>query len=156
MTLSRAHPDLAVTWVVLAANGSRVAEACASAQAFLRDADALDVRIHEFRDGFLPHVGGEVKEVFEGLKGVRPDLVFTHSRHDLHQDHRLACELTWNTFRDHLILEYEIPKYGGDLGAPNVFVPIVESLVEEKLRLILEYYKASVTSTGSTTSSFAD
>lgn len=140
IALSRARPGLALTWVVLAAPGDRAAEARASAQAFLARADASDVRIHEFRDGFLPYVGGEVKEVFEELKEVRPDVVFTHARHDLHQDHRLACELTWNTFRNHLILEYEIPKYDGDLGSPNVFVPLEESLVEEKLRLLRDHY----------------
>lgn len=140
IALSRARPGLALTWVVLAAPGDRAAEARASAQAFLADADVLDVRIHEFRDGFLPYVGGEVKEVFEELKEVRPDLVFTHTRHDLHQDHRLACELTWNTFRNHLILEYEIPKYDGDLGSPNVFVPLEEFLVEEKLRVLRDHY----------------
>jgi LmbE family N-acetylglucosaminyl deacetylase len=140
IALSRARPGLALTWVVLAAPGDRAAEARASARAFLADAGGSDVRVHEFRDGFLPYVGGEVKEVFEELKDVRPDLVFTHTRRDLHQDHRLACELTWNTFRNHLILEYEIPKYDGDLGAPNVFVPLEESLVEEKLRILRDHY----------------
>ena len=81
--------------------------------------------MHGFRDGFLPYVGGEVKEVFEDLKRrVDPQVVFTHAGYDFHQDHRLACELTWNTFRNHLILEYEIPKVDGDLGRPNVFVPL--------------------------------
>ncbi len=140
LALTRAHPGLAVTWVVLAAAGARGAEAKASAVGFLADAGSSDVRVHEFRDGFLPYLGGEVKDVFEGLKTVEPDLVLTHARDDLHQDHRLACELTWNTFRDHLILEYEIPKYDGDLGAPNVFVPIDESLADEKLRLLREHY----------------
>jgi LmbE family N-acetylglucosaminyl deacetylase len=140
IALRRARPGLALTWVVLAAPGDRAAEAHASAEAFLATVDGSDVRIHEFRDGFLPYVGGEVKEVFEGLKEVRPDLVFTHTRHDLHQDHRLACELTWNTFRNHLILEYEIPKYDGDLGSPNIFVPLDEPLVEEKLRLLRDHY----------------
>jgi LmbE family N-acetylglucosaminyl deacetylase len=126
--------------VVLAAPGERAGEARASAQAFLQSAGEADVRVHEFRDGFLPYLGGEVKDVFEGLKETRPDLVFTHTRHDLHQDHRLACELTWNTFRNHLILEYEIPKYDGDLGSPNVFVPLDEALVEEKLRVLRDHY----------------
>jgi LmbE family N-acetylglucosaminyl deacetylase len=140
IALGRARPGLALTWVVLAAPGDRGAEARASAQAFLANADTSDVRIHGFRDGFLPYDGGEVKEVFEQLKEVQPDLVFTHTRHDLHQDHRLACELTWNTLRDHLILEYEIPKYDGDLGSPNVFVPLEESLVEEKLRVLRDHH----------------
>ena len=78
-----------------------------------------------FRDGFLPYLGGEVKDVFEELKGrVDPQLVLTHAGYDFHQDHRLACELTWNTFRNHLILEYEIPKVDGDLGRPNFYVPL--------------------------------
>jgi LmbE family N-acetylglucosaminyl deacetylase len=140
IALSRARPGLSLTWVVLAAPGDRAAEARASARAFLADAEGSAVRVHEFRDSFLPYVGDEVKEVFEELKDVQPDLVFTHARHDLHQDHRLACELTWNTFRNHLILEYEIPKYDGDLGSPNVFVPLEESLVEEKLRILRDHY----------------
>jgi LmbE family N-acetylglucosaminyl deacetylase len=140
LALTRARPGLSVTWVVLAAAGARADEARASAADFLADAGSSDVQVHEFRDGFLPYVGGEVKEVFEGLKPVEPDVVFTHAREDLHQDHRLACELTWNTFRDHLILEYEIPKYDGDLGAPNVFVPIEDALVDEKLSLLREHY----------------
>ncbi len=140
LALIRATPGLSLTWVVLAAPGKRAAEARASAEAFLAGALASDVRVHEYRDGFLPYVGAEVKDIFEGLKDVRPDLVFTHTRHDLHQDHRLACELTWNTFRDHAILEYEIPKYDGDLGSPNVFVPLDESLVENKLRLLRDHY----------------
>ena len=140
IALTEARPDVALTWVVLAAHGTRAEEARSSARAFLPDATEPDVQVHEFRDGFLPYVGGEVKGVFEGLKEVRPDLVLTHTRHDLHQDHRLACELTWNTFRDHLILEYEIPKYDGDLGSPNVFVPLTEETVEKKLRLLREHY----------------
>jgi len=142
LALTRARPGLEVTWVVLAASGKRAEEARRSASDFLAAAGSADVHLHEFRDGFLPYVGGEVKEVFEGLKEVEPDLVFTHTRHDLHQDHRLACELTWNTFRDHLILEYEIPKYDGDLGSPNVFVPLDEALVEEKLRLLDAHHES--------------
>ena len=140
LALTRARPGLRVTWVVLAAGGPRADEARASAGSFLADAGSSDIHVHGFRDGFLPYVGGEVKDVFEGLKDVEPDLILTHARDDLHQDHRLACELTWNTFRDHLILEYEIPKYDGDLGAPNVFVPLEPELVDEKLRLLREHY----------------
>ncbi len=140
--LTRAGGNITVTWVVLAAPDVRADEARAGAEAFLANAGARDVRIHDFRDGFLPYSGTSVKEVFEDLKPVRPDLVFTHTRHDLHQDHRLACELTWNTFRNHLVLEYEIPKYDGDLGAPNVFVSLSEEQVEEKLRLIRDAYSS--------------
>jgi LmbE family N-acetylglucosaminyl deacetylase len=138
LALTRARPDLHITWVVLAAPDSRAEEAKSSAEQFLAAADSAEVFVHEFRDGFLPYVGGQVKEVFESLKAVEPDLILTHTRHDLHQDHRLACELTWNTFRDHLILEFEIPKYDGDLGTPNVFVPLGEEMVAEKLRLVRE------------------
>jgi LmbE family N-acetylglucosaminyl deacetylase len=138
LALIRARPDLHVTWVVLAASDARAREARSSAEQFLAGAGSAEVLVHEFRDGFLPYLGREVKEVFERLKVVEPDLVLTHTRHDLHQDHRLACELTWNTFRDHLILEFEIPKYDGDLGTPNVFVPLAQELVEEKLRLVRE------------------
>jgi LmbE family N-acetylglucosaminyl deacetylase len=141
----RARSDLEVTWVVLSASGDRTDEAKAGAEAFLRDAAHADVRVHEFRDGFLPYAGEAVKEAFEELKGVRPDVVFTHTRHDLHQDHRLAAELTWNTFRDHLILEYEIPKYDGDFGSRNVYVPLAEEIVEEKVRLLRTHYPTQST-----------
>ena len=133
--------EIEVTWVVLATDGVRGDEARASANAFLQDTAAHSVQCHGFRDGYLPYVGGEVKDVFEELKReVDPELVLTHGRSDLHQDHRLVCELTWNTWRDHLILEYEIPKYDGDLGSPNLFVPVSEELAREKARLILESF----------------
>jgi LmbE family N-acetylglucosaminyl deacetylase len=144
LALTRARPGVSVTWVVLAASGERAAEARASASAFLAEAASADVRVHEFRDGFLPYEGGAVKELFEALKPLDPDLVLTHCRTDLHQDHRLACELTWNTFRDHFVLEYEIPKYDGDLGSPNVFVALAEDQVEEKVRLLREHYRSQL------------
>ena len=140
LKLSRRRPEVVVTWVVLASSAERADEARASAADFLGDAGTSDIRVHDFRDGFLPYVGGEVKEIFEGLKSVEPDAIFTHSRHDLHQDHRLACELTWNTFRDHLILEYEVPKYDGDLGSPNVFVPLDADTVDRKLELLAAHH----------------
>jgi LmbE family N-acetylglucosaminyl deacetylase len=140
LALTRARPGVHVTWVVLSAAGQRAREAEACARAFLAAAGHADVSVHGFRDGFLPYIGAEVKDVFESLKDLAPDLVFTHTRHDLHQDHRLACELTWNTFRDHLVLEYEVPKYDGDFGSPNVFVPLSDELVDEKLRLLDAHY----------------
>ena len=140
LALTRKRP-LHVTWVVIAASGTRADEARQSAEAFLTDAANADVRILEFRDSFLPYDGGKVKEAFEDLKDVDPDLVLTHTRHDLHQDHRLACELTWNTFRNHLILEYEVPKFDGDVGVPNVFVPLETELVDTKVDLIGKYFQ---------------
>ena len=143
LALTRTRPDLELTWVVLGAHGRREREARASAEAFVGPATSSEVVVHGFRDGFFPYVGGEVKDVFEDLKSrLDPDLILTHGRHDLHQDHRLVCELTWNTWRDHLILEYEIPKYDGDLGTPNVFVPVSEDLVREKARLVLDAFES--------------
>ncbi len=144
LALTRQRPALHVTWVVIAASGSRAEEARESANAFLTDATDTDIRVLGFRESFLPYIGGEVKEAFETLKDVEPDLILTHTRHDLHQDHRLACELTWNTFRDHLILEYEIPKYDGDIGVPNVFVPLEDELVDAKVDLIGRHFPSQV------------
>lgn len=137
LTLTRAIPDLAVHWVVLAASGRREEEARASAEAFLSSAGTARVTVHGFRDGFLPYEGAQVKEAFEEMKeAVEPQLVLTHRADDYHQDHRLACELTWNTFRRHTILEYEIPKVDGDLGRPNVFVRLTEEVALEKVDLL--------------------
>jgi LmbE family N-acetylglucosaminyl deacetylase len=141
LQLLRANPELEVDWVVLAAQGEREAEARASAAAFLAGAASAAVEVHGFRDGFLPYVGAEVKDIFEQLKSrPSPQLVFTHAGYDFHQDHRLVSELTWNTFRDHAILEYEIPKYDGDLGRPNVFVPLDDEIVEKKLALLERHF----------------
>ncbi|HZO62084.1 MAG TPA: PIG-L deacetylase family protein [Gaiellaceae bacterium] len=141
LSLTRALPGLRVTWVVLSAHGEREREARASAAAFLAAAGAAEVEVHDFRDGFLPYLGGAVKEAFEALaERVDPQLVFTHAREDLHQDHRLAGELTWNTFRDHLVLEFEVPKLDGDLGRPNVFFPLSEAVAEEKIALLHRHF----------------
>jgi LmbE family N-acetylglucosaminyl deacetylase len=143
LALTRAHPELQVTWVVFGAQGVREDEAWASGEAFLEAAERSEVIVHGFRDGFFPYLGGEIKDVFEDLKArVSPDIIFTHTRHDLHQDHRLVCELTWNTWRDHLILEYEIPKFDGDLGAPNVFVPIAHEVATQKVALLTESFES--------------
>lgn len=127
-----------VHWVVFTSNEVREREARRSAQRFLARAHASTVRVERFRDGFLPYDGAEVKEVFEALKSVAPDLIFTHRGDDAHQDHRLVAELTWNTFRDHSILEYEIPKYDADLRQPNVFVPLASAIRRRKVRAVLD------------------
>jgi LmbE family N-acetylglucosaminyl deacetylase len=129
-----------VGWVVLTAAGERAEEAQASAAAFLKQAPEHEVVLRDFRDGFLPYSGWEVKEFFEELKRFDPDLVLTHRRDDVHQDHRLVGELTWNTFRNHLVLEYEIPKYEGDLGHPNLFVTLDRSRCERKIELLMESF----------------
>lgn len=141
LRLIQEHPALEICWVVFSAEGERRAEAAASAELFLKGVPQKRVVLHNFRDGFFPYVGGQIKEMFLNLeKEFRPDLVFTHYRHDLHQDHRLISELTWNSFRDHVILEYEIPKYDGDLGSPNVFVPLERGTCDQKVDYILRSF----------------
>jgi LmbE family N-acetylglucosaminyl deacetylase len=130
-----------VRWVVLSGEGERAKEARRSAEALLHDVPRSEVVVRDFPDGFFPYEGQRIKDFFERLKAdFSPDVVFTHQRADLHQDHRLSCELTWNTFRDHLILEYEVPKYDGDMSAPNTFVPIEESLHRRKIDHLMSYF----------------
>jgi LmbE family N-acetylglucosaminyl deacetylase len=129
----RQDTTLKFHWVVFSAAGQRGEEAQKAAELFTAGCET-EIVLREYRDGFLPYSGGQVKDVFEDLKGrVNPDLIFTHWQGDAHQDHRLICELTWNTFRNHLILEYEIPKYDGDMGRPNVFVPLEEPTYRKKV-----------------------
>ena len=141
MRLSETYEALHVHWVVVGCEDeARAGEAERSARALVVG-DALEVELGRFPDSFFPYRGEEVKRFFEELKGrVRPDLIFTHYRDDLHQDHRLVCDLTWNTWRDHLILEYEIPKYDGDLGRPSVFVHLDAATVDRKVAHVLEHF----------------
>ena len=128
-------------WLVLSSNPRRAKEAESSANAFLERARKKTVVVKSFRDGFLPYLGPPVKECFEELKKVfTPDVILTHCRHDLHQDHRLVCELTWNTFRDHFILEYEVPKYDADLRSPNFFVPLSDAQARRKVNSLMRYF----------------
>jgi LmbE family N-acetylglucosaminyl deacetylase len=135
------YPDCEFHWVVFSALGPRRAEAEHAAELFLGPSQLKSPLLKEFPDGFMPFVGAEVKSAFEELKRtVNPDLVFTHNRRDAHQDHRLIAELTWNTFRDHFILEYEIPKYDGDMGQPSVFVPLDMELCQKKVSNLMEAF----------------
>ncbi len=147
-TILRLAADRAVAsvcWVVLTGEGMRAAEARTSAEALLGGVPETHIAVAGFRDGFLPYDGAEVKAFFEQLKGdFSPDLIFTHQRNDLHQDHRITCELTWNTFRDHLILEYEIPKYDGDIGAPNLFVTLDEAICRRKVEHLMTQFPSQV------------
>lgn len=132
---------LDVTWCVLSANGPRAEEAQASARDFLTGAAAHDVALATFRDGCFPQQGSELKDWFEALKArVDPDLIFTHRGDDAHQDHREVSRLTWNTFRDHTILEYEIPKWDGDLGQPNLYIAASEAAMQRKTELLDRHF----------------
>src|SRR5262245_56575359 len=143
LNLVRTNRKIDIRWVIFSSDEQRKQEALKSAEMFLCEAAAKKVIIHELRDGFFPYVGAELKERFEQLKAeLLPDVILTHYRNDLHQDHRLVSELTWNTFRNHLILEYEIPKYDGDFGSPNVFVPLDESTCRRKIAAILDVYQS--------------
>jgi len=140
LKLTEQHPALQVMWVVFSAEGVRQAEARASARAFLRKAGNAQIVIEDFRGSFFPFQGEQIKAFFETLKAFQPDLVFTHYREDRHQDHRVLSDLAWNTFRSHTILEYEIPKYDGDFGAPNLFVPVSLAQLKRKSRYLLTHF----------------
>jgi LmbE family N-acetylglucosaminyl deacetylase len=132
---------LDVHWAVLSAPGKRGEEAYASAKAFLDGAERSKIELCTFKDGHFPYEGAQIKAWFEALKPqISPDIIFSHWQGDEHQDHREVSRLTWNTFRDHLILEYEIPKWDGDLGRPNVYVPASEPAMTRKISLLLEYF----------------
>lgn len=142
LRLIEEHSSLRIHWIVFSAPGDRAEEAHISANSFLKGIGEKAVVVMGHRDGFFPYNGPEIKEYFEELKqSISPDVIFTHYRHDLHQDHRLICELTWNTFRNHLILEYEVPKYDGDLGSPNLFVHLDESICQMKIDYLLDCFK---------------
>ena len=139
------HPHLEIIWIVFSGDSVRKEEAVGSANAFLKNAKKRHIETHEFRDGFFPYSGDEIKSVFESLKQrFSPDIVFTHFLRDRHQDHRIISELTWNTFRNHLILEYEIPKYEGDLGHPNFFLSLEEKHCSRKTSLLMNHFNSQL------------
>jgi LmbE family N-acetylglucosaminyl deacetylase len=135
------YPQSRFHWVVFSAIDEREAEARKGAELFAHGGRLMGPLLKKCPDGFMPFAGAEVKSLFEELKRtISPDLIFTHNRRDAHQDHRLIAELTWNTFRNHLILEYEIPKYDGDMGQPGVFVPLDAETSKKKVRYIMESF----------------
>ena len=135
------HPKSTVDWVVFSSNAERAAEARRSTTDMLASAGRSNVQIHDFRESFFPYLGTSIKELFERLKAdTDPELVLTHHLSDRHQDHRTIAELTWNTFRDHLVAEYEVPKYEGDLGHPNVFVPLPAEIARRKVELLVRNF----------------
>lgn len=136
------YPGSRFHWVVFSAVGVREAEARRAAELF-GGPGLKGPLLKTFQDGFMPYAGSDVKAVFETeLKQISPDLIFTHNGKDAHQDHRLISELTWNTFRDHLILEYEIPKYDGDMGQPSVYVPLTQDTCQKKVRFLMDAFQS--------------
>jgi len=145
LTLSQQIPQLEVYWAVFSSDQVRAREARESAECFLEGVKAKTIVIKDFRNSFFPFVGAAIKEDFERLKAeFSPDLVFTHYRQDLHQDHQLVSQLTWNTFRNQLILEYEVPKYDGDLGTPNVFTHLDEAVCRRKVGYLVTHFKSQL------------
>lgn len=141
LSILRKNSDVSIYWQVLCSSPTREIEAKNGAKRFCEEARSLEINIHRFRDGFLPFAGTEVKECFEQCKQeFEPDIVFTHYRDDRHQDHRMVADLTWNTYRNHLILEYEIPKWDGDLGSPNTFVNIDKAVADKKIESLISVY----------------
>ena len=143
LQLAAERPEAVFSWVVFSADGVRASEARQGVAQILDPSRVTAVTLKPFPDGFMPYVGADIKRVFEELKrSVSPDVIFTHNRNDAHQDHRLISDLTWNTFRDHLILEYEIPKYDGDMGRPGVFIPLSKDVCEKKVNVIVNTFRS--------------
>jgi len=136
------YPRVDVRWVVFSGHGVRGQEARDSAELFLARAESKYVEVHTFRDTYFPSQWEAIKQLFDDLKSFAPDLVLTHYRNDLHQDHRVISDLTWNAFRNQLVLEYEIPKWDGDLGQPNFFVPLGLDVCELKVSNLQSAFKS--------------
>ena len=136
-------PNIQFYWVVFSGNKERTKEARQSANLFLREAFSKTIKVQQYRESYFPFIGTEIKDFFEEIKKeFSPDLIFTHYTNDAHQDHRLLANLTWNTFRNHFILEYEIPKYDGDLGTPNLYFHLDECVVRKKVGFICDTFKS--------------
>ena len=143
-------------WVVFSSTPARAEEAIRSSGILLSGARSKNVIIQNFRNGYFPYIGAQIKDYFEFLKAqMQPDLIFTHHSEDHHQDHRTLAELTWNTFRDHLIYEYEIPKYDGGLGSPNFFIPTTKMYADKKITTLLECFVSEATKPWFTSETFA-
>jgi LmbE family N-acetylglucosaminyl deacetylase len=142
LALLEKHPEVEVKWVVFSGQAVRAEEARNSAELFLAKAGQKTVVLQDFRDSFFPAQWEAIKESLNSLRSFSPDLVLTHFRDDLHQDHRVISDLTWNAFRDHLVLEYEIPKWDGDLGRPNFYVPLERRVCQLKVSNLLTAFKS--------------
>jgi LmbE family N-acetylglucosaminyl deacetylase len=141
LELLRLRKDIEVHWVVFSSGAPREREARRSADLFLKGAAKKEVIVQDFRNGYFPFVLSDIKDYFEELKRqINPDIIFTHTRDDRHQDHRSLNQLTWNTWRDHLILEYEVPKYDGDLGTPNCYFPFDNKIAQRKIKFLMDCF----------------
>ena len=139
--LAARFPSLELHWTVLSATGERAAETKRAARLLLPESVSIQFELQAFRESYFPYVGADIKEFVQGLSGrFEPDLIFTHSMSDRHQDHRVVSELTSNAYRDHLILEYEVAKYDGDLTSPNVFVPAGAEQMRKKVGALMEAF----------------
>ncbi len=144
-----------VNWIVFSSNETRLREANDSAEHYLSSINKKSIEIKGFKNGHFPFIGSDIKDYFETLKTYTfPDIIFTHYLHDAHQDHKLISQLTWNTFRNHLIFEYEIPKYDGDIGNPNIFIPVSTAQKDKKIQNILRYFVSQNTRQWFTQSTF--
>jgi LmbE family N-acetylglucosaminyl deacetylase len=156
LTLSERDPEVRFHWCVFSAEGMRADEARWAAETFLAAARHKTIEVLDFRGSYFPWIGAEIKDKFEALKAeVRPDVILTQYGGDLHQDHRALAELTWNTWRDHLVLEYEIPKYDGGLGSPNVFVPLTANVRDRKIVHVLSCFPSQTARPWFTADTFA-
>jgi LmbE family N-acetylglucosaminyl deacetylase len=144
LALARSRPDIELTIAVFTSEDARGVESSNALKELLGDSVRWDLRFGTFRNSYFPAQWSDIKQHMESLRDSKPDLIFTHCRDDLHQDHRTLAELTWNAFRDHCVLEYEIPKYDGDLGRPSVFVPLEPELVERKIEVLLRCFSSQV------------
>lgn len=154
LQMAERWPETRFVWITLSSGEERGAETRAAAGRLLAAAHNTVIRVEQFRGSYFPYDGAMLKGFFETLKEYQPDLIFTHYRGDLHQDHRVTNDLAWNTFRNHLILEYEIPKFDGDLGKPNAFVPLPLEALEKKIQVLLECFPSQLHRTWFTRSTF--
>jgi LmbE family N-acetylglucosaminyl deacetylase len=139
--MRKSHPQLRFVWVVFSGDDIRERETRAAAAALLGAGANVAVEVLDFRGSYFPYCGAAIKDAFEVVRArVTPDLVMTHYLADRHQDHRLIAELTWNAFRSHAILEYEIPKYEGDLAQPGVYSPLSPATVDLKISTLLQCF----------------
>lgn len=144
LQLAKRYPDAELLWVTLSADAQRAAETREAASLLTAGVARPTIRVEDFRGSYFPYEGERLKDFFEDVKTFEPHLILTHCRGDLHQDHRKVNELTWNTFRDHLIMEYEIPKFDGDLGTPNTYVPITRSELDRKCEILMQCFSSQL------------